>query len=117
MKQKYPLSLFLTGFVINLLTKGIFFLPPGVILLIVGVWVPVCRYLGVAFLVLPVILAFVAQWRMRGVTLQSDDPGFADFQNAVLSPDWRKNITDLIEDSMEQGEVTDEDSEEDSSEE
>ena len=100
MKNKYPVSLFITGFVLNLFVRFFFLFFSAVILLIVGIWIKNCRIIGLILLTLDMIFSFVAQLRIRKVTLCSKDPDFTEFQDAVLSEDWRENIQTMLEDKM-----------------
>jgi hypothetical protein len=104
--KKYPVSLFIIGFLMNL-TKNFFLLLSGLILLFIGIWVNWCFTVGVALLLIDVIISLLEQITIMNTTLNSDNPNFKEIQDAVLSPDWKDNVKDLvqskIEDSDEQG--------------
>lgn len=105
MNKKYPASLFWTGFIMNLIKRFILLLA-GIILLIVGNWVNVCSPIGAALLILTVILAFMEQIQIRNTMLNSDNPEFAEWQDAILSPNWKENIMDLTETKIKESENT-----------
>ena len=82
--NKYPVRLFVIGFLMNL-TKKIFLIFTGIILLIIGIWVKWCFLVGVALLLLDVIISLIEQIRIRSVTINSDNPNFEEWQAAILS--------------------------------
>ena len=100
-QPKYPMSLFWMGFFLNFI-KNILLLLPGVILLIVGIWVKWCLVAGLCLLALDLILALAEQLRLRHAALNSDDPNFKEWQEAMLSPDWKDNVIELVEDEAEE---------------
>ena len=101
MNKKYPLSLFIIGFVMNIFGRFFFLFLPALILLIGGIWSKVSLYIGIALLVLDVILSFIEQLRIRNTTLEdSENPDFKEFRDAVLSPDWKNNIKNMVEDKI-----------------
>lgn len=95
-EKKYPTSLFVIGFFMNL-TKNLILFFPGVILLIIGIWVKWCLILGIALLLIDVIVSLIEQIQIRNATVNSDNPDFKEWQDAILSSDWKDNIKDLTE--------------------
>ena len=77
-QRKYPASLFWMGVAIGILRS----------------------FLWLALLALVVAVAIVKQLMYRHAVLHSDSPEFADWQDAMLSPDWRENITERVERAM-----------------
>ena len=98
--NKYPVSLFVLGVLMNL-TKNFFLLLPCIILLIVGIWVKWCFFVGVALLLLDVIISLIEQIQIRNATINSDNPNFKEWQDAILSSDWKNNIMDLTESKID----------------
>ncbi len=104
MKEKqdrnYPISLFVIGFLMNL-TKNFFLLFPGLIFLIIGIWVNWCFVVGLVLLLVDVLLSFVEQTKIRNATINSDNPNFKEWQDAILSSDWKENVQNLVEENIE----------------
>ena len=96
--KKYPTDLFITGFITNLLLRFMWLFVPGVILLIVGIFVRSCLYIGALTLILDVIVSFIEQIRIRRVFLkESDHPDFRSFQEALSADgDWRENMQNWL---------------------
>ncbi len=98
--KKYPQSLFWIGFITNMFGRYFFLFFPALILLFIGIWSKPCLIIGVILLAIDIIASFIEQLNIRKATLDSDNPNFAKFQDAILSPDWRENIHNVIEDSV-----------------
>ena len=96
--RKYPTSLFIIGLITNILFHFFWLFIPGIILLIIGIFVKPCLYIGLALLLIDIVLSLIEQLRIRQAFLEeSDNPAFREFQDA-LSTDgrWKNNIVDLI---------------------
>ena len=96
--RKYPTSLFIIGFITNILFHFFWLFIPCIILLIVGIFVKPCLYVGLALLLIDILLSLIEQFRIRQAFLEeSDNPDFQAFQDA-LSKDgnWRDNIGELL---------------------
>ena len=96
--RKYPTSLFIIGFITNILFHFFWLFIPCIILLIVGIFVKPCLYVGLALLLIDILLSLIEQFRIRQAFLEeSDNPDFREFQDA-LSKDgnWRDNIGELL---------------------
>ncbi len=98
--NKYPVSLFLIGVLMNLI-KNYFLLFPSIILIIVGVWVKWSFFVGVALLLLDVIISLIQQIQIRNSTINNDNPDFKEWQDAILSSDWKNNVMDLTESKID----------------
>ena len=98
--KKYPVSLFVIGVLMNL-TKNFFLFFPSIILLIAGIWVKWCFFIGIALLMLDVIISLIEQIQIRSATMNSDNPNFKEWQDAILSSDWMKNVKDLTESKID----------------
>lgn len=94
--KKYPISLFVMGVVMNLF-KNLVLLLLALIFLVIGIGVQWCLELGLGLLLLNVVIAFVQQLQIRNTTLSSDDPDFQQWQEAMVSADWIKNIKEMTE--------------------
>ena len=102
MKEKrYPFSLFLIGFITNILFHFFWLFIPSIILLIVGIWVDWCLYVGLALLGIDIIASFIEQTKIRQAMLSdSDNEQFCKFQDAI-SKDGNsfENIKNFVEDT------------------
>lgn len=98
-QRKYPASLFWMGVAIGIL-RSFLWLVISTVLLLLGNKTPWCSIAGLALLALVVAVAIVQQLMYRHAVLHSDSPEFADWQDAMLSPDWRENITERVERAM-----------------
>ena len=100
--RKYPTSLFIIGFMTNILFHFFWLFIPCIILLIVGIFVKPCLYVGLALLLIDILLSLIEQFRIRQAFLkESDNPDFQAFQDA-LSKDgnWRDNLNDFLNEKM-----------------
>lgn len=98
-ERKYPFSLFLIGFITNILFHFFWLFIPGVILLIGGVFIDWCLYAGLAILVIDIIASFIEQMKIRQVMLSSsENEQFRQFQDAVLKDgNVFENIRNYVE--------------------
>ncbi len=99
MKRKYPMSLFIL-LVIAKMIKQFYLLLPSIALLFVGIWNKWCLKSGIALLLLVIIIALIGQLRDRHIVLNSTDPKDKEFQDAVLSPDWKDNLISMTEEAI-----------------
>ncbi len=100
--RKYPLSLFVTGFIFNILFRFFWLFVPATILLIIGIFVDWCMYAGLALLVSDIIISFIEQMKIRHTMLSdSDNEQFREFQD-VVSQDGNvfENIRNSVENSI-----------------
>ena len=100
--RKYPLELFIFGFINNILFHFFWLFVPAVILLIVGIFVKSCLYIGLVLLAADVVLSFVEQMMIRNAFLaESDNPDFRAFQDAISREgNWRDNLGQLMDELM-----------------
>lgn len=108
MKEKYPVNLFMIGFISNIIGRFFFLFFPAVILIIIGIWVRACLIIGLGLLGLDIVLSFGEQLILRNVTLNSDNPNFKEVQDAILSEDWKNNIMNIVEDKISNNQDNDE---------
>lgn len=99
--KKYPQSLFWIGFITNVVGRFFFLFFPALILLFIGIWVKECLIIGLSLLTIDIILSLIEQLRIRKTTLENDNPNFTEFQDAILSPDWRENIKNIVEERID----------------
>lgn len=107
MKKKYPVSLFIVGVISNMIGRFFFLFFPAVILIIIGIWVKVCLIIGLSLLGLDIVLSFIEQLILRNTTLNSSNPNFTKFQDAILSEDWRNNIMNIVDDKTSENKDND----------
>ena len=98
-KPQYPASLFWTGVALSIL-RSFLWLIISTVLLLVGRTTPWCGAAGLAILALVVAVAIVKQLSYRHTVLHSKDSEFADWQAAMLSPDWEENVKDMVQRAM-----------------
>ena len=79
--RKYPTRLFIIGFITNILFHFFWLFIPCIILLIVGIFVKPCLYIGLALLLIDILLSLIEQFRIRQAFLEeSDNPDFEYFK-------------------------------------
>ncbi len=100
--KRYPFSLFFVGFIMNLTMKYAFLFFSSLILMLVGIWVDVCFYIGLALLLADVVLSFAYQMYIRNEVLKDEDSAFAPFRNAMLDKNWRENIKGIVEQEIKE---------------
>ena len=96
--RKYPTSLFIIGFITNILFHFFWLFIPCIILLSVGIFVKPCLYVGLALLLIDILLSLIEQFRIRQAFLkESDNPDFRAFQDALSKDgDWKDNLGELL---------------------
>ena len=97
-EKKYPMDLFVFGFFQNLFLHFFWIFIPAVILIVVGIFVKICLYIGLIILLIDVIASFIEQLLIRKACLSdSDNPDFKAFQEALSADgDWKENIDALV---------------------
>lgn len=101
MKRHYNWKLFLIGFLMN--TVRLFFIViPALILLVVGIWVLPCLYIGFALLAIALIIAFVQQLMIKHTAETSDDPEFVPFAEAMCSDDWKERTIEWTKQKIQE---------------
>lgn len=98
-RPQYPASLFWSGVAISIL-RSILWLVIATILMLLGAKTPWLGWAGLAILALVVTVAIVKQLSYRHTVLHSKDSEFADWQAAMLSPDWEENVKDMVQRAM-----------------
>lgn len=98
-RPQYPASLFWTGVALSIL-RSILWLVIATVLMLLGAKTPWLGWAGLALLILVVAVAIVKQFSYRHTVLHSKDSEFADWQAAMLSPDWEENVKDMVQRAM-----------------
>lgn len=98
-RPQYPASLFWTGVALNIL-RSILWLVIATVLMLLGAKTPWLGWAGLALLALVVAIAIIKQLSYRHTVLHSKDSEFADWQAAMLSPDWEENVKAMVERAM-----------------
>ena len=98
-KPQYPASLFWTGVALSIL-RSFLWLIISTVLLFLGRTTPWCGAAGLVILALVVAVAIVKQLSYRHTVHHSKDSEFADWQAAMLSPDWEENVKDMVQRAM-----------------
>lgn len=96
-QKKYPMDLFFMGLFMDIFIRHFYLFIPAVILMIIGIWVKVCLIIGIVLLGLDIIIALVEQIGIRSALINNENPEIKDFQNAILSDDWMKNVGEVVE--------------------
>ena len=96
--RKYPASLFIIGFITNIVFRFFWIFISCIILLIIGIFVKPCLYIGLALLLIDILLSLIEQFCVRQVFLEeSKSPDFRAFQDALSKDEnWRDNIGELL---------------------
>ncbi len=100
--RKYPISLFIFGFVMNIVFRFWVLFVLGIVFSIVGIFVKSFVNIGLATLLLDVVLSFVEQMRLRQTFLEeSDDSDFETFKDMVSKDgNWMENVREFLNDKI-----------------
>lgn len=98
-RSQYPASLFWTGVAVSIL-RSLLWLVLATVLMLLGGKTPWLGWAGLAILALVVAIAIIKQLSYRHTVLHSKDSEFADWQAAMLSPDWEENVKDMVQRAM-----------------
>lgn len=98
MKRKYPAGMF-WGFVLsNFFFRFFYLFAIGAILCIVGIWVRICLWIGLAVLALDAVISIIDQLRLRKVAIEeSDNAEFNELMDAFLGPDGLDATREIVE--------------------
>ena len=97
--RKYPVSLFVFGFVTNMIFRFFWLFVPAIIMLAVGIFLKPCLYIGLGLLISDAVVSLIEQLKIRSTLLKdSDNEGFSEFQSVFEKEgNWRKNIAEYVE--------------------
>ena len=100
--RKYPFSLFLIGWITDILFRFFWRFLPAVLLILIGIVSKTCLYIGVGLLCLDILLSLIDQILLcRSCLLDSDNPDFQAFQDAISKDgSLRDNIGSLLQEKM-----------------
>ena len=100
--RKYPFSLFLIGWITDILFRFFWLFLPAVLLILIGIASKTCLYIGVGLLLLDILLSLIDQLLLCQTCLHdSDNPDFQAFQDAISKDgSWRDNIGALLQEKM-----------------
>ena len=112
-EPRYPWSLFFMGLLVNVLSR-IYLFAPGAVLLAVGLFVDkdFLKAIGAGLLIAVFIALLIDQIRIRNGIINSDDPRFDEWRSAMMSPHWKDNIMNMLDEKI-QDKNSKEDSDED----
>ena len=96
--RKYPTSLFIIGFITNILFRFFWLFLSCIILLLIGIFIKPCIYIGLVLLLLDIVLSLIEQIKIRQTFLEeSDNTDFLAFQDAISEDgNWKDNIVELL---------------------
>lgn len=98
MARKYPMKMFWLGVVTNFLFRYLFLLAPGVILLIPGIWLKPCLWIGLGILGLDLIVSVAEQLRLRKTALMpSGNPEFNELMDALCGPGGLEEFGSVVD--------------------
>ena len=100
-KRHYNRKLFWIGFLMNIVRLFFLFIP-ALILIIVGIWVKTCLFIGLALLALVIIIAFVQQMIIKRTAETSDNPNFVPFAESMCSDNWQENVFNMVNKKIEE---------------
>ncbi len=103
-ERKYPLSLFITGVLTNMVFHFFWLFIPCVIVFVLSFFFKSLSSVGLLILAIDLILSLIEQLKIRKAFLtDSDNPDFKSFQDALSKDgDWTKNIKDFVESKIEE---------------
>ncbi len=108
MERKYPASIFIFGTIMNFFLRYFYLAIPGVILCIVGVYITICLYIGLAVLGLDLVLSLYDQIQIRKAALsESDNPEFNNWMDAMYGSNPHNSIMEIIENTMQSDDCAD----------
>lgn len=100
-KRKYPASLFIIGFITNVLFRYFLLSVPALILMIIGIFNKYCLLVGFAILAIDLIISLIIQLKMRNTFLkESDNLDFQEFQDAITKGNRIENTNNLINEKI-----------------
>jgi len=104
MQKKYPTSLFIMGFILNLI-HHFYLLLPGVVFLIIGIWNKVFLMMGVSLLFVDICISLIEQFIFKRALMTSDNPQVKAFQDATCTKAWSKNVINLVENKVNEAQT------------
>lgn len=105
-KKRYPASLFISGLFLSLL-RLFWILIPAIVLLVIGLFVKICLFIGGGLIALALTLALIDQIRMIYFVRHGNMPG--KWQDAIFSKDWKENVIALTEEKINESDKSEDD--------
>lgn len=102
-KVKYPMSLFITGVLMNMVMRHLLLFVSGIALIILMEPGSFFHYVGIVMLVIDFLLSLGLQMGIRKeVMSESDNPEIQRLQ-AALSKEgrWTDNVKDIVDDKLD----------------
>ena len=114
MKRKYPAKFFWLFVLTNFLFHFFYLSIPGIILCIVGIWVRICLWIGLAILGLDFILSIIEQLRIRKAAITpSNNPELNELMDAFCGPDGLNAVGKIVDKKIKSTPPVDSQEEED----
>lgn len=90
--RKYPLGLFISGVLTNMLFHFFWLSIPCIIIFILSIFISSLSPIGLLILTIDFVLSLIEQFRIRAAFLaDSDNPDFQRFQKIMSRDgDWKK---------------------------
>lgn len=102
MKQRYPMSLFLVSLLSTVIGHYFYLFFPSVLLMLIGIWLKPCLYVGLALLLLDLFLSVKEQLLIRKTLLNGTEPALKPFQDALQSDNWAAEVRRIVEQKVEE---------------
>ena len=94
--------MFLLGVLLNFIVRNFLLFAGGMVLCLLGIWIPTCRYMGIAALILDLILSVIQQIEIRNTVLsESDNPEFNDLMDAFYGTDEKAAYAAMEQEAQE----------------
>lgn len=97
MKQQYPVSLFFISLLSNAIGHYFYLFFPAVLLMLIGIWLKPCLYVGLALLLLDLFLSIKEQLLIRKTMLNGTEPALKPFQDALQSDNWAAEVRKIVD--------------------
>ena len=108
-ERRYPTKLFVLGFLIGVIIYRFYLFVPSIILLIVGIYVKPCYYVGCIILLIDLIISFIWQIRIRKLILNNNsNPSIQRFQEAFTEENPEDEIINVVNAIIEEYDEDDE---------
>ena len=102
MKYKYPAALFIIGLFSDFFLRKSYLFVPAVILMLIGIRVKPCLYVGIGLLLLDAVLSVISTLKQRlklKKTFETESPSesFTALQQAITSKGWIEGVKEFSE--------------------
>lgn len=95
------------GLIINIVLRFIGLFIPSICLLVIGIFIKPCLYIGLILFIIDVIISLIEQFRIRKTFLaDSEDSEFQKFQVSVSKgKNWKNNVMDFVEEKIKEDNI------------